>query len=192
MKKIFHFFILVSGMFFCTASFSQNIFLKIVSRAGVTLNGGSMVIHHQNEINAMAYSDGLEGCTTLVIGGGGGACKINHTNFSFSMHRSLSAIQLKKEMLIGNPLKTVDMTMSQNNGEGPEQVVYRVHMENVNIVSISDGGEDSDGQTFNVELLPRKIAWQVLTYPNTGGGAEKFSYGWDFSTYSVFNYTFPL
>jgi type VI secretion system secreted protein Hcp len=194
MKKIFSLFI-VAALFFTSKSLAQDqIFIKAVGTPGPGIapgvfDGGSQVRGHEKEIEAYAYSDGLAGCSTLsTSGSGAGACKVSKTPFSFSMPLSFATISFKYNLLQGRHLTSVDMVLRKN-GEIPLEY-YKVHMETVLVVSISEGAS-SEPPIFNVELLPQKIAWQVIKQNADGRPGDKFSYGWDFSANKPFLYVFP-
>ena len=193
MKKIFSLFI-VAGLFFCTKSQAQNqIFIKAIGIPGPGLSsgvfdGGSDVRGHEKEIEAYSYSDGMAGCASLSSSGGGASvCKVSRTPFSFSMPLSFATISLKYNLLQGRLLPSVDMVIRKN-GESPFEF-YKVHMENVLVSSISEGAS-TESPIFNIELLPTKIAWQVIKQSNDGRPGAKFSYGWDFSANKAFTYSF--
>ncbi|MEO5783575.1 MAG: type VI secretion system tube protein Hcp [Ginsengibacter sp.] len=193
MKKIISLFI-VAGLFICSRSLAQNqIFIKAVGTPGPGLSsgvfdGGSSDEGHRNEIEAFAYSDGLAGCTNSSNGGSSSVCKISKTPFSFSMPMSFATISFKYNLLLGKAITSVDMVIRKNVGERPFEF-YKVHMETVQVVSISEGAS-SESPIFNLELQPQKIAWQVIQQSRDGIG-DKFSYGWDFSANKAFSYVFP-
>ena len=195
MKKILSLFI-VAGLFICSRSLAQNqIFIKVIGSTGGTpatgiFDGGSTDERHQHEIEAYSYADGLAGCNSPSFGGGGGggACKISKTPFSFSMPLSFATISFKYNLLTGRNLTSVDMVIRKN-GETPFEF-YKVHMETVQVVSISEGAS-SESPVFNIELQPQKIAWQVIQQSTDGRPGDKFSYGWDFAANKAFSYVFP-
>jgi type VI secretion system secreted protein Hcp len=195
MKKIISLFI-VAGLFIFSRCLAQNqIFIKAIGSTGGSpatgiFDGGSTDERHQHEIEAYAYSDGLAGCANLSSGGGGGsACKISKTPFSFSMPLSFATISFKYNLLAGRHLTSVDMVIRKNGGRDQVEF-YKVHMETVQVVSISEGAS-VESPIFNIELQPQKIAWQVIQQSTDGAAGDKFSYGWDFSANKPFAYVFP-
>jgi type VI protein secretion system component Hcp len=206
MKKVFHFLFVVAGVFFYTNCLAQDhIYIKAVgiknAGAGLgTFDGGSQSIRHKNEIEATAYSDGMTGCANITGAGGGGACKVTKSPFTFSMGLSNATISFKYNMLIGRLLNSVDMVIGNSNGESGEFEYYKVHMENVFVVSVTEGATSSfpsisgpsyPSPTFNIELMPEQIAWQVANQNPIGGTPDKFSFGWDFLRNRSFSYSFP-
>lgn len=195
MKKILFSLFIVAGLCFCIKSHAQNqIFIKAVGSTGAgsatgVFDGGSTDDRHRNEIEAYAYSDGLAGCASATKhgGGGGGSCKVSKTPFSFSMPISFAAISFKYNLLNGYFLTSVDMVIRKNGKDLFE--FYKVHMEGVQVISVSEGSS-SDSPTFNIELQPQKIAWQVTKQSADGSAGAKFSYGWDFAANKTFSYTF--
>ena len=177
-----------------TRSLAQNqIFIKVIGSTGGTpatgiFDGGSTDDRHKHEIEAYAYSDGLAGCSNVSIVGGGGACKISKTPFSFSMPLSFATISFKYNLLLGRFLTSVDMVIRKTGESNFEY--YKVHMETVQVVSISEGAS-SESPIFNIELQPQKIAWQVIQQSRDGRAGDKFSYGWDFAANKTFAYVFP-
>lgn len=197
MKKIFSLFI-VAGFIFCTKSIAQNrIFIKAIGSTGMgsatgVFDGGSTDERHRNEIEAYAYSDGLAGCISSSSSSAAAACKITKTPFSFSMPLSFATISLKYNLLQGKLLTSVDMVISNNSGEERGGLdFYKVHMEGVQVVSVSEGSTSPDSPIFNIELHPQKIAWEVTKQNTDGGVGAKFSYGWDFTANKPFTYVFP-
>ena len=106
------------------------------------------------------------------------------------MPLSPAVISFKYNILEGRLLTSVDMVVAKNAGEGGLFDIYKVHMEEVLVTSISEGSS-SEIPTFNVELLPGKIAWQVIKQNVDGGLDSKTSFGWDFRQNRKFAYSFP-
>lgn len=195
MKKIIFSLIIIAGLCYCTKSHAQ-IYIKAFGSTGNgsatgVFDGGSQSEGHHNEIEAYAYSDGLVGCATASAGkgGGAGACKVVKSPFTFSMPVSFAVISFKYNLLLGKLLTYVDMNIEKQ-GEGSNFAYYKVHMEGVQVVSISEGAGSPDSPVFNIELQPTKIAWQVNKQSNDGGSGPGFSYGWDFSANKPFIYSF--
>lgn len=194
MKKIISLFI-VAGLFFSTKSLAQNqIFIKAIGSTGNgtatgVFDGGSTDERHRNEIEAYAYADGLAGCTSSSSSSASSACKITKTPFSFSMPLSFATISFKYNLLMGRNLTSVDMVITKNEERGGFEF-YKVHMETVQVLSISEGSTSPGSPIFNIELQPQKIAWEVTKQSNDGSVGAKFSYGWDFSSNKAFTYAF--
>lgn len=194
MKTYFVSLFILAGSFLCTESFAQ-IFIKAIGSTGMgtavgTFDGGSTRVGHQNEIEAIAYSDGLAGCSSASgPGGGGGVCKVSKSPFTFSMPLSLAVISFKYNLSIGKTITSVDMVISKNSGEVRGFEYYKVHMENVQVLSVTEGAS-SDDPTFNIELDPQKAAWEITKEDPNGSPGAKLSFGWDFLRNRSFNYTF--
>ena len=193
MKRIIFSLCVIAGLLFCTKGHSQNkIFIKAVGSTGNgtaigIFDGGSTAEKHPNEIEAIAYTDGLAGCAGPLSGGGGGLCKSTNTPFTFSMPLSFALISFKYNLVNGKFLNSVDMVIHKNIPSGFD--FYKVHMEVVKVVSVSEGaGSDSLG--INIELQPQKIAWEITKQLPDGRPGDKFSYGWDFSANKAFIYSF--
>ena len=194
MKKTFLSLLIVGGLFFCTKSVAQNkIFIKAFGSTGAgsatgVFDGGSTSDRHRNEIEAYAYSDGLAGCANATKLGGGSACKVVKTPFSFSMPLSFAVISFKYNLLQGKFLTSVDMVINNNSGERGLDY-YKVHMEGVQVTSVSEGAS-GEAPVFNIELQPQKIAWEITKQSTDGAAGDKFSYGWDFTANRPFAHTF--
>ena len=206
MKAILLSLLIISGVFIYSDSFAQSkIFIKAIGSRGDGMtsgifDGGSAVVGHEKEIEAFAYSDGMAGCAALAGGGGGGggACKVTQSPFTFTMPLSFAVISFKYNLLVGKFLTSVDMEVAKNtNNEGGPSTYYKVHMEEVLISSISEGLSTAtsegatDGPTFSLEIIPTRIAWQVIKQNADGRPGATFSFGWDFRQNRKFNYAFP-
>jgi type VI protein secretion system component Hcp len=192
MKKIL-LILLVFGLSF-SLRVSAQIYIRAVGNIGTgatgIFDGGSQSVKHAKEIEAHAYSDGLAGCP--VSGGsgtGGGACKVSKTAFTFSMPVSFAVNSFKFNLLSGGLLTSVDMVVAKSGAQPLEY--YKVHMEGVKVLAISEGGTSSGEQpVFNIEIVPQKVAWQITKQNANGSLGDKFSTGWDFTTNRSFNYPF--
>lgn len=181
----------ISGLF--NQASSQKIFMK-VNASGYTFEGTSMVRGYEHQISVQSFSDGLVGCSggnSNMSSGTSGGCKTSLTDFSMIIPLSLATIDFKSAMLQGKILSDVDMVQVASGANGSLFESYKIHMENVTITSIQDGGSAGGGNPFiSVTLSPTKIAWEVLTQNSTGGPGNTSSYGWDFAKNSPFNYHF--
>ena len=196
MKKVFLSFLLLTTLGFCQKVLAQShIFIKAVGATGMGANGefdgGSSVRGHENEIEAYAYSDALAGCAQAARNTGNSACKVSDSPFSISIPLSFAVNSFRYNLLNGRVLTSVDMDITKSTGDGSVSI-YRVHMENVLVSSLSEGGSSGDKPTFNIDLVPQKIAWQIVAQKDDGSAGASFAYGWDFSTNRAFNYNFAV
>lgn len=191
MKKLHYALLILPLLFFATQALSQGHMYMKVSTPGFNFNGGVTDIGYQKQISVYSFSDGLQGCAATSLGSAGaGACKTSLSAFQTIIPLSLAAIDFRSAMLQGKLLNTVDFVATRSAG-GISWAYYKIHMENVAISSLQEGGSEGESVfTISLALAPVKIAWQVITQNVTGGPATTSSYGWDFSKNTPFNYKF--
>lgn len=190
MKKFRYSLLILSLLFFATEAICQGPMYMKVTAPGFNFNGGVTDVGYEHQIKVFSFSDGLQGCATNSSGSAGaGACKTSLSAFQTIIPLSLAAIDFRSAMLQGKLLNTVDFVVTKS-GE-TSMAYYKIHMENVLISSIQEGGSPGgDYGTISLALTPTRIAWQVITQSETGTTGPTSSYGWDFSKNASFNYSF--
>jgi len=167
---------------------SQKMYMK-VDAPGYTFEGTSTDQGYEHQIIVESFSEGLTGCSG-VNSSVAGACKTSLNAFSMITPLSFATIDFKSAMVQGKTLTAVNVVMVKTGG-ATSLAFYKIHMENVTIASVQEGGSAGGGEpSISVSLSPMKIAWQVLTQDITGGPGNTSSYGWDFGKNSPFNYSF--
>jgi type VI secretion system secreted protein Hcp len=190
MKKLHYSLFILPLLFFATEALSQGRMYMKVSAPGFTFNGGVTDAGYLKQISVDSYSDGLQGCATTSTGMAPTACKTSLSPFQAIIPLSLAVIDFRSAMLQGKLLTTVDFVATKSSG-GISMAYYKIHMENVLISSVQEGGSGGgEIGTISLALTPAKIAWQVITQSATGAPGTTSSYGWDFSKNAPFNYKF--
>jgi len=191
MKKLLYSFLILPLLVFSNHAISQDKMFMKVSAPGYNFNGGVTDVGYQNQIEVFSFSDGMQGCATTSLGSSAAAaCKTSPTSFQFITSLSLATIDFRSAMLQGKVLNSVDFVVTKSSG-GAQMVYYKIHMENVLISSLQEGGAQGGGNpSISISLSPTRIAWEVITQSTTGATGPSSSYGWDFSKNTVFNYTF--
>lgn len=189
MRKIYTL-VFLAVLFISTNGFSQNMFLKIA-----TIEGESNQRGHEKEIRVNSYSQGITSCVPTNNGNGGAnACKATVTPIDLIINFDKSNIALKKAVLMGTILASADFVQEKTGGGGASpSAYYKIHMENVRVVSTQESNSEGSGQTPTVaiELTFTKIAWQYIEQGDDGRSGVKTSGGWDLISHAPWTYTFP-
>jgi type VI protein secretion system component Hcp len=160
-----------------------------VTAAGYKFNGGVTVAGYENQIQVLSFSDGLQGCTLSVQGGGGtGACKTSFSGFDIMIPLSSAVIDFRSAMLQGKVLNAINVAFVKKTDE-KANAYYKIHMENILVSSIQEGAGD-ESPVISISLSPAKIAWQVFSQKADGSPGPVSSFGWDFTKSTGFNYSF--
>jgi len=197
MKKLSSLSVLLLCTAFCLRLNAQNIFLKAVAPAGGDyggiIKGGSLSEAHENEIEVISYSAGLSACTPNFSNGGGQqACKPSIGSLNFLMPLSGGVNQLKYSLLTGLRLLTADFAFEKPSDVGPHSsAYYRIHMEDVVVVSVQESGSDGGGvPTVSIELAASRVAWAMYTVNPQGTNTLSSKLGYNLATNTVWNYAF--
>lgn len=164
MKKIICLLFAAVFIFTCSNTFSQTSVVMKALNGTTKLNGGSTVPGHTNEIDVLSNSQGVDFCAECV--------KPSFSSFSFMIVLSPAVISLKKLLLNGTKLTSVDITYIK--GGTTPVVFYKIHMENVTIENIQESAS-SEIPTIAISFAPERVAWQQSNLV----GTSKTSYGWD-------------
>lgn len=187
MRKSNYLVFVVALIFTCSNAFAQaTIFMKAMD--GTTkLNGGSTQEKHVDEIEVLSNSLGLQTCVTCNVSGGGGVGKPTISSFNVMIDISAATISLKRLLLIGKPLTSVDVSYLKR-GATPF-TYYKIHMEDVFVESVQESAS-SESPIFAVSLVPRRIAWQRIGQNPDGSAGKKIDVGWDQTTNELWTYLF--
>ena len=117
---------------------------------------------------------------------GGGTCNSNIQDYAFTVYYSAAVIKAKQMLLSGLQLQSVDIAFRK----GTQTFDFlKIHMENVIISSISEGGSAGEDKFLaNLSFSPAKIAWQFTATKSDGTSGPKTSTGWDVLTHTAWNY----
>jgi type VI secretion system secreted protein Hcp len=184
MKRIIYLALFSAPLLLCTNSYGQG----TVSQLRIeNIQGESTLSGHANEIDILSYSQGISSCNQVSSGSTkNSTCKPIASEMNFMMVFDKSTIQLKNAITSGKIIPSADFTYIKL-GETPFEY-YKVHMENINVVSIQESGS-SEKPTVSLSLAFSRIAWQyTMQDPNTGGPGEVTKGGWDFVGAKAFNY----
>jgi type VI secretion system secreted protein Hcp len=151
------------------------------------IQGESILSGHTNEIDILSYSQGISSCNQVSSGSNKtSTCKPIASEMNFMMVLDRATMQLKSAITTGKIINSADFTYIKL-GETPFEY-YKVHMENINVVSVQESGS-SEKPTVSLSLAFSRIAWKyTMQDPNTGGPGEVTTGGWDFVGAKAFNY----
>ena len=193
MKRTFCFSLLLVCLGFFSQVHAQGIFIKAMAPAGGDygglIKGGSKKDKHANEIEAYSYSSGIAGCTPSFSKGGLQACKPSVGSVNFLMPLSPGVNQLKYFLLTGTPLVSADFVFEKRSGES-SVVYYKVHMENIVVVTVQESAGGGETPTISVEFAPSRIAWATYEQKEDGSTVLANSLGFNLATNSIWNYIF--
>jgi type VI secretion system secreted protein Hcp len=185
MKRIIYLALFSASLWLCNNSYGQSstrMQLRIDN-----IQGESTLSGHANEIEILSYSNGISSCNLVSSGGTkNSTCKPIASDISFMMVLDRSNVQLKNAITSGKIIPSADFTYIFL-GATPFEY-YKIHMENINVVSIQESGSN-EKPTVSLSLAFSRIAWQyTMQDPNTGGPGEVTKGGWDFAAAKAFNF----
>lgn len=192
MKKVF-----CSALFLiCLVSFSslwaQKIYLKAVAPPGAfggLVKGNVMARGHENEIEVLSYSNGVAGCVPNFGRQGEGACRTSVGALAFMMQFAEGVNPLRYFALNGERLRTADFVFEKP-GREIGLVYYKIHMENVTVVSLQESGSGGEPPTFSIEFSASRIAWGVYRQNANGTTELASSVGFNLATNTPWTYAF--
>lgn len=171
--------ILCTALFFLALSLSsslhaQEIFVNITGPDGQIIKGESMNESFREQIESLSFAQASSSnCSSSSSGTGG--CGATTGNFFMVVNFDKSLNALRRAMYRGEFLRNVDVTFSKTSGTMKPTTYYTIHMELVQVASISDAKSGTDRNTVQVELNPAKFGWTY--YPADRTTPVKF--GWD-------------
>jgi type VI protein secretion system component Hcp len=147
---------------------SQNtsVFIKMTDATGQQVKGESVTRGFERYIQALSTA----------------AAGKNNTQFNFTMTVSGASADLKKAMTTGQLLPATEVIAVVSNGGGAPVVSYSIKMEQVKVLSCSEGMGCNSAMNTIVALQATRIGWTYYTQ-NPKGGASTVSkkFGWDTS-----------
>jgi type VI protein secretion system component Hcp len=176
MKKYFFTFFIAAGLFYCESLSAQKIFIRALGKAndnGTLFRGGSVVQGHENEIEAISYSETDSSCGFIP---GGGDCKTATGPWIFSMNVNPSIIDFKSYTYPGKKIGRITINF-ETAGSTPFNY-YTVVMTNVFIKMISESSGGNAPQ-FYIQLDPTTIEWTYTEQKTDGTTGKKTSFGWN-------------
>jgi len=182
MRRSIYVFFAVSFIITCSNSFAQSTVVVMKAMNGTTsLNGGSVVPGHINEIDVLSNSLGEERCA---------GCSIAQTKVSdmaVMIMLSPATVSFKKLLLNGTQLTSIDIVYIK---QGTTKFTYyKIRMENVTVTSVQESAS-SEAPIFSVSFAPSRIAWQQVVQKADGTIGTKTTYGWDVTNNVEWNYVF--
>jgi len=178
MRKIIYLLFAVAFTFTCNQVLAQTITVMNALDGTTKLNGGSTVSGHANEIDLYSYSQGESRCAE---------CQASVSGFNAMIKLTPATVSLKKLLLSGTKLTSVDVTYIKP-GATPF-TYYKVRMENVTVESVQESGS-SEAPVFSVSLISERMAWQQINQNAAGGVGQKISYGWDLTSNTEWLFNF--
>lgn len=187
MKKNFYSALLILALFFCSISFSQTndpTQTQTIVMKATGIKGSSKTKGYEGSIEIHGFSDFANGCQTLP-------CKISSSGINLQIPNSLPIQDFRNKLFFGRHIDEADLIVLTPGGsvKNPFFESYRIHMKDIVVVSISEGG-DRDKLIMNIELKPGKTAWQTQELGIDGKTIEKRISGWDFINQVPFNHPF--
>jgi type VI protein secretion system component Hcp len=176
MKKYIYTLFLVAGFACCQQLLAQKIFIRALGKVGdgtTLFRGGSVVKGHENEIEALNYSETDSSCGFT---GGSGICKTAIGPWVFSMNINPSIIDFKNYMYLGKKIGRVTISF-ETQGSTPFNY-YTVVMNNVFLKMVSESSGGNSPQ-FYIELDPSTIEWTYIEQKTDGTIGKKTHFGWD-------------
>lgn len=176
MKKNIYTLFLVAGIVCCKPLPAQKIFIKALGKVGdntTLFRGGSVVKGHENEIEALNYSETDSSCGFIP---GGGSCKTAIGPWVFSMNINPSIIDFKSYMYLGKKIGRI--TISFETQSSTPFNYYTVVMNNVFLKMVSESSGGNSPQ-FYIELDPSTIEWINTEQKSDGTIGKKTHFGWD-------------
>ena len=180
MKKLLFSLFSFALLCFSSQSFSQSnrIFMSVPGSQG--FDGGVTVIGYEKSIEVFSYADGLQACagqasmgTTSQRSG----CKTSFSGFSVMIELSPAVSGFQTALLQG---KVLNVNVAHTRiVDGRYNAFYEIHMENVTVVSVSEGAS-AEAPNFSLQLQPEKIRWTVITQNPDGSKGTTYTAGWDF------------
>jgi type VI secretion system secreted protein Hcp len=185
MKRIIYLALFSAPLLFCNNSYGQGTTAQLRID---NIQGESILSGHVNEIDILSYSNGISSCNQVSSGSTKtSSCKPIASEMSFMMVLNRATMQLKSAITTGKIIPSADFTYIFLGGATPFEY-YKVHMENINVVSVQESGS-SEKPTVSLSLAFSRIAWKyTMQDPNTGGPGEVTTGGWDFVGAKAFNY----
>lgn len=180
----------------CFVSFSslraQKIYLKAIAPSGNfagLIKGNVNDARHANEIEVLSYSEGVAGCVPNFSRQGANACKTSISNLAFMMQFAEGVNPLRYFALNGERLRSADFVFEKASGEGGA-AFYKIHMEEVAVVSLQESGAGGETPMFSVEFAASRIAWGVYKQDARGQYQLASSVGFNLATNSPWTYSF--
>lgn len=150
-------------------AFSQqtNTYLKINDPAGAMIKGTSVAVGFENAVVVSTINSDA----TQKNGG-----KLSNT-ITFSMPVSGASGEFRRVIGINKPLPSGEITSLQN---GPaNQLIYKLKMENITVISINDALGCNGTMTTTVVLSAERMGWTYFASGRNGQNTVASKYGWD-------------
>ena len=171
MRKLFYLPVMAIGLFLCTISNAQDIFLKISG-----IDGDAVQTGFEKQVKALSFSQSANGCPTDVFSKTG--CKVVSSGFQFSLIHSIALRDLKKMFYEGSKISEIEISFVSR-GETPS-IFYRIILKDVTITTISESASGELPYIF-IEFGPGSAQWFYYMQSNTGTWSPAGSFGWNFA-----------
>jgi len=178
MKRIISSVLLIPALFICTITFSQKILMK-ASDPFFKFVGGATLTDYESFFEVQAFSDYAGGCPTLP-------CKVSASGINLQILPTLDIEEFRKAMFKGRMIREADLVKLIPTGKGFFEP-FRIHMENIVVVSVSEGDDGQNTIIINVELKPEKMAWRTQEL-NNGKSTIINTSGYDFKAFLEYKY----
>lgn len=175
MRTFLLFLLFVCGLLFSQLSSAQKIYVRAIGVKGqisTLFKGGSTAKGHENEIEAINYSETDSSCGFL----NGGTCKTATGPWIFSMPINPSIINFKNYMYNGKLIGVIYINFVSK-GEKPF-TYYSLYMRDVFVKMISESSGGNAPQ-FYIELDPSFIKWTYTEQKPDGSAGDQTSFQWD-------------
>jgi type VI secretion system secreted protein Hcp len=119
------------------------------------IKGESQARGHKGEIEILSFSWGVSNAGAKT-GGGGGAGKVQMSDFSIIKYMDSSSPQLFEACCSGQPIQNASLTIARKAGGG-QQEFFKIKLTDVLISSVSPGGA-TGGNTEPLEQISFNFA----------------------------------
>ena len=156
---------------------AADLFLKLDG-----IDGESQKDGHVNEIEIFSFSNGASNPSSVGMGTGSGAAKVELSSISFQKQTDKASPKLFLKCCDGTHIATGKLTCREAGGTSPVEY-FTYDLEECFIDSVSWGGSSGGGKpSESVSMSFKKVV--VTYYPQNPDGSkgDKMVGGWDVST----------
>jgi type VI secretion system secreted protein Hcp len=153
------------------------IFLKLDGITGESQKDG-----HQDEIEIFSFSNGASNTSSVAMGTGSGAGKVDLSSISFQKQVDTASPQLFQACCSGKHIATGKLTCREAGGDSTVDY-FTYDLSEVFIDSVSWGGAEGGGgkPSESVSLSAKKLVVTYLPQNADGTQGTKQQGGWDVS-----------
>ncbi|HEX7359182.1 MAG TPA: type VI secretion system tube protein Hcp [Bryobacteraceae bacterium] len=160
---------------------SVEIFLKLDG-----IEGESTKKDAENQIELFSFSNGASNPSSVSMGTGSGAGKVDLSSLSLQKQLDKASPKLFMACCKGTHIATGTMIVRESTGDADPKIYYQYDMKEVFVDSVSWGGAAGGGKpSESVSLSFKSIVISYWPQESSGTLGTKISDGWDVSTNTV-------